>query len=449
MYDWRLQLAKITGLSVGNFSRLLRLGSGSVLPGRFGLALDPHVLQKTRLLIKQGCIFITGTNGKSTTTYYISTILRTLGYSVLTNYSGANMRAGVASACLAVNQPVDYGVFEVDEASLPRLAEELQPTHVICLNFSRDQLDRYSEIEMLVGKIAAALYESPTELIYNYANPYSALLGEQIETAHGYLVKSQDPCQAIDVPICHDCEAGLLRYMVNDREHTILACTNCGAKYPNVELVARYNDGLLRFANKAVGAHTIELAETLAACVLLCQRLGLAEADYIPAIERTVPLSVHRLAVRDTELSASVELLLGKNPDSFGRMLRDIIIKKPSQVVLAINDNFADSIDTSWLWDIDFRALRWANIPIYIIGLAKEDVLLRLKVLGIDGQVREMEEVNALWQRNEQRTLILANYTAYRTLEKSLHNVLIVPKSTGRFGQPTAVPLLQPRYEYQ
>ena len=81
---------------------------------------------------------------------------------MVSNRAGANLIFGATAA--AVNQAgrdgklrADWGVFEIDEASLPKAVEELQPKATIVLNLFRDQLDRYGELESIAKKNEKAL----------------------------------------------------------------------------------------------------------------------------------------------------------------------------------------------------------------------------------------------------------------------------------------------------
>ena len=62
------------------------------------------------------------------------------------NSSGANLLSGVTSSLLSANSP-ELGLFEVDEAALPEIAERVRPRAVCLGNLFRDQLDRYGELE--------------------------------------------------------------------------------------------------------------------------------------------------------------------------------------------------------------------------------------------------------------------------------------------------------------
>ena len=75
---------------------------------------------------------------------------------VATNDTGANMPAGHVSA-LAGTPPGADAVLEVDEGYLGRLIDETRPRVVVLLNLSRDQLDRISEVRMLVDRWRTAM----------------------------------------------------------------------------------------------------------------------------------------------------------------------------------------------------------------------------------------------------------------------------------------------------
>jgi lipid II isoglutaminyl synthase (glutamine-hydrolysing) len=155
---------------VGRAARwVLRLrGGGSAVPGRIVLMIAPRFLERAVSRLPLGLVFVSGSNGKSTTTNMLSGMLRAHGLSVFTNPSGGNLPQGIASAMLA-SVPADgfvrgdVGVVEVDEAYGVALAERLKPNVVLLLNIQIDQLNRFFEparvVEMLrkVGQAARDL----------------------------------------------------------------------------------------------------------------------------------------------------------------------------------------------------------------------------------------------------------------------------------------------------
>ena len=59
-------------------------------------------------------------------------------------------------------------------------------------------------------------------------------------------------------------------------------------------------------------------------------------------------------------------------------------------VLMALNDNFADGRDVSWIWDVDFEPLAGQDHEIITTGSRAADLALRLKY----------SEVKALPERN-------------------------------------------------
>lgn len=159
---------------VGRFGRwLLRLrGGGSAAPGRVVLALQPRFLARAVERLPLGVVFVSGSNGKSTTTHMLTAILRAHGVKVFTNPSGANLPQGIASAMLAEvpldgRLRADVAVLEVDEAFGGRLAQDLAPHSVLLVNVQVDQLNRFHEPARVVGMLESFASVADRHLVIN------------------------------------------------------------------------------------------------------------------------------------------------------------------------------------------------------------------------------------------------------------------------------------------
>src|SRR5581483_1563128 len=113
-----------------------------------------------------GAVLITGTNGKTTTSRMVAAVLEALPARVVANRAGANLIFGITAAAVGAagaggRLDADWGVFEVDEASLPAAVEEVRPKAVLVGNLFRDQLDRYGELEKTARVIHDALERLP------------------------------------------------------------------------------------------------------------------------------------------------------------------------------------------------------------------------------------------------------------------------------------------------
>ena len=136
---------------------------GNALPGLVVEKLVPGYLTRAMAGLSEGVVVVTGTNGKTTTTKMVATVLAQK-YRVLTNDTGSNFVRGaitstVEHASWTGRLPYDVAVFELDEAWAVRFVAAVPPRRALLLNVMRDQLDRFGEIDMtarLLGKVAAA-----------------------------------------------------------------------------------------------------------------------------------------------------------------------------------------------------------------------------------------------------------------------------------------------------
>lgn len=105
-----------------------------MISGAVTLRLAPDALR----VLTQGCrvALITGTNGKTTTTWMTAEAVSTQG-PVATSRAGANMANGLVSALLLA-PPGSDAVLEVDEIYVPMLATETRPRVITLMNLSRE-----------------------------------------------------------------------------------------------------------------------------------------------------------------------------------------------------------------------------------------------------------------------------------------------------------------------
>ena len=136
-------------------------GSGSVVGGHVILAIDPLALE--RLSSGRQVSLVSGTNGKTTTTKLLACALSSRGQGkVVTNLLGANLPTGLV-ASMAGGPPRVPAVLEVDEAWLARVAARTQPSLLLLLNLSRDQLDRNNEVRQVAQRWRQACEDSSAD----------------------------------------------------------------------------------------------------------------------------------------------------------------------------------------------------------------------------------------------------------------------------------------------
>lgn len=158
MFYLAILISKVTHF----LTNLLKVGSGYTFPGYLVLKMYPDVLKSRKIKFPKGLVTISGTNGKTTTTKLVTHILERKGIKVVHNKSGSNLLRGVVSAILLDRNIFGKtkslaGVFEVDEFSLPLLLEQITLNVLVLLNLSRDQLDRYGEVDIILDKWKKAI----------------------------------------------------------------------------------------------------------------------------------------------------------------------------------------------------------------------------------------------------------------------------------------------------
>ena len=129
----------------------------------------------------------------------------------------------------------------------------------------------------------------------------------------------------------------------------------------------------------------------------------------------------------------SCTLVLIKNPVGASQAL-DMIRLAPYPFTLSVllNANYADGIDTSWIWDANFESILEMNIPqIFAGGVRYSEIARRLRVTGYEEtKITEaplLTDIMELIEKQDcEHAYILATYTAmleFREILASRHAV--------------------------
>jgi UDP-N-acetylmuramyl tripeptide synthase len=389
-----------------------RLGKGgTTAPGRMLLRLEPGAIGRLGRRLEGGSILISATNGKTTTASLLADILDRAGRPVVRNRAGSNMHWGVATALLdAGHEPGELGLFEVDEAWLPRVAEELQPRAFLLGNLFRDQLDRYGELELIADRWAEVVSEhaARSALVLNADDPLVADLGRGAPDVHYFGIEDDSLAlpelqHAADSKHCRNCghayeyQAVFLAHMGRYR------CPNCGRARPQptvaaervtlrgmdgTDVVMRLPDGKrIELSFPLPGVYNVYNALGAAAAAVA---LGIGADDIHAGLASAAAVfgRVERLRVADRD----VAILLVKNPAGANEVLRTLVLEDGQvDLWMALNDRIADGRDVSWIWDADFELLTSRVRRVMCSGTRAEEMALRLKYAGIDTQVIDVD----------------------------------------------------------
>jgi UDP-N-acetylmuramyl tripeptide synthase len=438
----------VAARAIGAASRASGRGGGTTLPGRVLLRLAPDAIARLGAGLDAGTTLVSATNGKTTTAGMLAAVLAADGRHPVHNRAGSNMTWGVATALL--EQHGHEGLFEVDEAWLPRVVEQLNPETIVLGNLFRDQLDRYGEMEVLADEWAktVAARAGRTALILNADDPLIADLGRDtderpregvvyfgIEDASQALPELQ---HAFDAKHCRRCghPYAYERAFVGHLGH--YSCPNCGAERPRPEVAAtaielRGMDGSRSTIRTPAGEIVLELplpglynVYNALAAIATGLRLGVAPQRIATALGE-MKAAFGRVETI-TVAGKQVSILLIKNPAGANEVLRTLRLEAGSEPVdlwIALNDRIADGRDISWVWDADFELLAGGVRRVVCAGTRAPEMALRLKYAGWPTDAIEVvPEIGASLDRAvagaPDRLFALPTYTALLELRKLL-----------------------------
>ncbi len=400
-------------------------GGGSALPGLFVEKIDPTFIARTLASLPEGVVVISGTNGKTTTTKMVVELLESQGLRVFTNRTGSNFTRGVAAALLGEvdikgNLDADIAVLELDEAHAVHFVKAVSPRYSLLLNVMRDQLDRFGEIDT-TAKLLQVIAESTKEkVVINREDPRLLRVGRSLprekavyfglgkeandtfptddDMRSGATKTNAPKPQALSILEALDGQTG--EFTINGRK---LAT--------NLKLEGIYN---VYNAAAALG-----LVATIVKSIDY-ERLKTSLANVTPAFGRGESVMID---------NQPVELVLVKNPAGFRLGLKSFP-PEGYATMIAINDNYADGRDMSWLWDVDFDSLRPGGVA-YVSGIRAYDMALRLQyeeveIAKVDTALKQ--SLHEFLKANTGPKRIYCSYTAMLALRRELGKIAHMEK---------------------
>jgi UDP-N-acetylmuramyl tripeptide synthase len=426
------------GKFVRRVSRLR--GGGSALPGLVVEKIDPGFMRRTLSTLPLGVAVVSGTNGKTTTTKMVVELLESQGLKVFTNRTGSNFTRGVAAALLGEvdwrgRLDADVAVLELDEAHAVHFVNQVPPRYCLLLNVLRDQLDRFGEIDKTAQLLQHIASKTTGTVVLNREDPRVARIADSLgaETATRPEVRY------------FGLDDSLLSTFPNDDELRAAPGSPVPAApaKPHADVVLRrvgpadadfeYDGVTATTAMKLRGVYNIfnaAAALTLARAIAVkdagtgqkaADNAGLLEAlsQVAPAFGRGESLVVDGLPL---------DLVLVKNPSGFRLGLKSFPAAGYATMI-AINDNYADGRDMSWLWDVEFDTLRDGGVD-QLSGSRAYDMALRLQyddvaVGAVDTEIAPALAAFISGARDKPKR-IFCTYTAMLAIRRELSKITTV-----------------------
>lgn len=410
-------------------------------PGYIALKICPDFLAFSKKYVKNNFINVTGTNGKTTTSGLIAHIFENTGHSVIHNLKGANMLTGIANVFALNILPLkryDYAVIETDEAFLTKVYDYVKGNYLVVTNLFRDQLDRYGELDFTAKIIKEAISKnSDLKLILNADDPIVASFAnggntvffgfENVEYNCRCKDSSNAPSEVFNCPCTEPLKYSKRFYAQQGHYY----CEKCGFKRPecsysaNAEIFDDYS--VITVKHHGI---TSEFKVNLAGLYNAYNALAAITAAFENGFNQQEiqrALDSYRSVFGRTETriingkKALIQLI--KNPAGASEVLKTVDLT--SNIIIAINDNYADGRDISWLWDSDFEQLKNAEKNIVTSGTRAYDMAARLKYAGVPQEkiIIEPDVKKALKSvtnsiNDDEKITILPSYTALLKISK-------------------------------
>lgn len=395
-------------------------GGGSAFPGLFVESIDKNFISSCLSPLPYGVVLISGTNGKTTTTKMVVELLEGQGLTVFTNRTGSNFTRGVVAALLGDidikgNLHADIAVLELDEAHAVKFVQVVQPRYSLLLNVMRDQLDRFGEIDTTARMLRTVAEHTSDIIVINREDP-------RLRTVANTLPEAKVRYFGLD--------KSLRDQFPSDDD--MRGSSTSDTRLPKANGVLEEVEGQTAVFSIGNKKHTVTLKldgvynifNAVAAASLVSAIMG-AKTDQnslVSTLESITPAfgRGEKLMVEGQPL----ELVLVKNPGGFRLGLRSF---DPTgyATMIAINDNYADGRDMSWLWDVDFESLK-PGIS-HVSGVRAYDMALRLQYDEVEVGAVEPDLAKALKsfiRRNTRKPKrIYCSYTAMLALRKELSKV--------------------------
>ncbi len=401
-------------------SRSLKKGNGTALPGYLVEYYAKWVIAILAKDLKE-VIFISGTNGKTTTRALLNHIYQNNNVEVCSNLGGANIFRGIASALILntkwnLKPKKTTAILEIEEATMPILADYLKPQILILTNVFRDQLDAYGEIDQTLKYFKTVLEKTKPIVIVN-ADDYKLLqcLQNFEGTLLGFRVDSPDkPIFESDSP-------------VNLNFHQVFVAKNIQSTDSGQSFEIVFGSKKISVKSNLGGIYNTY--NILAAVVCGYQKFGIQAVDPIPSFE-----PVFGRGERITLGNTKIELFLIKNPAGFDQVLNQLhqqFQHKEINMIISINDNIADGKDVSWLWDVNLEKFtsKQKFLNLKTAGTRGLDMLLRLEYAGFQVKPEDYlgqkgKDIVNLCKTLSGEIIVLCTYTALLELRSSLANLV-------------------------
>lgn len=396
-----LYIAKILSFGI----RLVAKERGTNLPGSVALKIDPGFIGHIKGLDPENTIFVTGTNGKSTTTNLMAHVFEKAGIKAAVNLAGANLIGGVVvtlmhNCGLNGELKADVVLLETDERFMPIIRKQLPAKHICVTNIQKDQVQRNGEPDIIWKKIASALDDDVTVYV-NGDEPNALSLGKTCgkcvtygvdENASSFDKQNDFFSVTMPCPVCHE---PIVFDKYNIDNIGPFHCSSCGFG----TAMNNYQAHDIDFENRTFSVDgttysfkysTPYFLYCYVGALALAREFGVPEEKISEAFEDFVNIGGRMETIQAGGKSIKYLRMKQENPETVQSAL-NVIADDPEEKLFMLGlDELVDFephyTNTFYTFDCDFRRLIASNVSrcICFSGTVAYDAALRMLYDGFD-----------------------------------------------------------------
>ncbi len=417
------------------------MGRGSVYPGALAWDLDHNILSKFKP--PKIVIAVTGSSGKTSTSYMIYKILKDNGYKVAHNSKGSNLVTGVINLFLDNSNifgknKLDAMVIEIDERYTKEVFDLIKPTHVLLSNITRDQPPRHGNYKKVYNVILDSIPKDAI-LVINGDDPIVTTLASKFDTKKVYfgLDKNSESydnliSSCLDMVYCPKCNHKLVYNYVQYGNVGDYYCPNCDFKHPKLDYeITNINKDTITINNKykiKTNYQMLYLYYNLIGAISMCNTIGIDIKDIITSLNNIELLNQRYEVLKYNDRDCYIINGKNENATSYNQAINYVRNKKELKTIVFGFEYISKRYpyeDISWLYDIDFELLN--NIDKFIcVGPFANEIALRILVTKIPKDniiaIKDFKDINKYLEDSKGTIYAILNMGTEETFIKSIKN---------------------------
>lgn len=412
----RYYLAMAAAKAASTALKALHRNAGQ-FPGALAEAIDPDFM--AHIDKPEHVVFVSGTNGKTTTNNLLNDLLVDNGFKLVDNRAGGNIANGIEStfvknASITGRQKLKMAVMELDELSSRLVFPHVTPDIMLVTNLYRDSFSRNANPDFIFSVMSEKI-PAPTKLILNADDLISCRLAPQcsdrVYFALGPMPEDEKEAQGIacDLTACPEC-GGKLEYDYCHMRHLGRArCTSCGFTNPEPNYVVtdinreahtftveerprNAADAQVRSYTYRFGTYSLTNIYNLLAALVVARELGVSPEAIAASFERGINVTAARYSEREVGGYRLIALASkGENSTATSVALDTIRREQGDKILLLMladahkAENPVQTEYIGWYYQSDFEYLNDPSFKQVVVqGATSEDLLLRLRLAGVD-----------------------------------------------------------------